>query len=514
MKKRLIGMVSSGLNSCGVKPLEPTKRRAKCKLIYVLAILIGVTVAAQAAEPKRILLLHSYGRDFSPFSEFAQSFRAELDRQYEKPVDVFEFSLATARFANENLDRDDRPFAEYLRTLFYDHKLDLVVTIGAPAADFFQKYREQLSPSTPMLITFLEQRRVPVITTSDTVVSNRIDFAGIVDNILRILPKTNNIEVILGNTRLERFWVQELQEVFRPYANKISFTWVSDLSFDDMLKQSAALPPRSAILFILLSVDAAGIPHPLGNAVDRLHDVANAPMFSFNDAYFGRGVVGGPMLSIPEFGRKAVNVAVRILNGEAPGGIKTEPLGFENPRFDWREMKRWNISEADLPPGSAIEFRVPTIFEQYKWYIAAAVAVGLLEATVILALLLNRRRLERERIERQRAEKAARNFGEQLISAQEDERSRLARELHDDVTQRLAVLAIEAGRAQVRGHSQGTDTTMRKIGEGLVKLSEDVHALSYRLHPSILDDLGLIEALKAECERFTKLEFNSGGSEN
>ena len=175
-----------------------------------------------------------------------------------------------------------------------------------------------------------------------------------------------------------------------------------------------------------------------------------------------------------------MNAAVRILNGEAPDEIKTEPLGFEAPRFDWREMRRWDIREADLPPGSIVEFRVPTIFEQYKWYIAAGAAIGLIEAIVIIVLLVNRRRLERERLERQRAEKAARDFSERLISAQEDERSRLARELHDDVTQRLAVLAIEAGRAQVRGRSQETDTTLREIGEGLVKLSEDVHALSYR----------------------------------
>jgi signal transduction histidine kinase len=46
---------------------------------------------------------------------------------------------------------------------------------------------------------------------------------------------------------------------------------------------------------------------------------------------------------------------------------------------------------------------------------------------------------------------------------------------------------------------------MREVREGLVKLSEDVHALSYRLHPSILDDLGLVDALKAECERFSRL---------
>jgi signal transduction histidine kinase len=45
---------------------------------------------------------------------------------------------------------------------------------------------------------------------------------------------------------------------------------------------------------------------------------------------------------------------------------------------------------------------------------------------------------------------------------------------------------------------------MRTLRKGLVRLSEDVHALSYRLHPSILEDLGLSEALKAECERFAQ----------
>ena len=85
-----------------------------------------------------------------------------------------------------------------------------------------------------------------------------------------------------------------------------------------------------------------------------------------------------------------------------------------------------------------------------------------------------------------------------LITAHEDERQRLARELHDDLTQRLARLAIDAGRME---SAVDAPEGMRLLREGLVRLSEDVHALSYRLHPSVLDDLGLVEALKAECER-------------
>jgi PAS domain S-box-containing protein len=88
-----------------------------------------------------------------------------------------------------------------------------------------------------------------------------------------------------------------------------------------------------------------------------------------------------------------------------------------------------------------------------------------------------------------------------LLTAHEDERRHLARELHDDLTQRLARLAIDAGRMESAANAPGG---VRQLREDLVRLSEDVHALSYRLHPSVLDDLGLVEALKAECDRVSR----------
>jgi signal transduction histidine kinase len=118
--------------------------------------------------------------------------------------------------------------------------------------------------------------------------------------------------------------------------------------------------------------------------------------------------------------------------------------------------------------------------------------------------LINGRQLRRAHAERRRAEEAAHELSGRLIGAQEAERSRLARELHDDVTQRLALLAIDAGREERKSAGTGAGSAMRTMREGLVRLSEDVHALSYRLHPAILEDLGLVEALKTECERLSR----------
>jgi len=111
-------------------------------VVLSTVVLFFAMTGAALSEPRRVLLLHSFGRDFAPWNEYARTIREELDRQSTEPVDIFEASLATARFA----DDDEAPFVDYLRALFAKRKLDLIVTIAAPAASFFQRHRQQLFP--------------------------------------------------------------------------------------------------------------------------------------------------------------------------------------------------------------------------------------------------------------------------------------------------------------------------------------------------------------------------------
>jgi signal transduction histidine kinase len=100
-----------------------------------------------------------------------------------------------------------------------------------------------------------------------------------------------------------------------------------------------------------------------------------------------------------------------------------------------------------------------------------------------------------------------RKLAAKLLHAQEEERRRIAREMHDDWTQRLALLGIDI--AKLERHIGAPETALpllRTMQEQLVSLSEDVHALSRQLHPSILDDLGLVEALRSECAGFSRRE--------
>jgi PAS domain S-box-containing protein len=104
--------------------------------------------------------------------------------------------------------------------------------------------------------------------------------------------------------------------------------------------------------------------------------------------------------------------------------------------------------------------------------------------------------------ERKWVEETTRNLGGRILAAHEQERGRLARELHDDVSQRLACLAIDVARIEAQVATPSALVALRALRADLARVGEDVHALSYQLHPSILSDLGLVAALTAECERF------------
>jgi signal transduction histidine kinase len=100
-----------------------------------------------------------------------------------------------------------------------------------------------------------------------------------------------------------------------------------------------------------------------------------------------------------------------------------------------------------------------------------------------------------------------RDLSARLINAEESERARLAHALHDDVSQRLAMLAIEAALKERGLADAGAGReALRAMRDDLARISEDVHSLSYAFHPAVLHDLGLAEALKAECDRFSRLE--------
>jgi signal transduction histidine kinase len=369
---------------------------ARATILTLAAVILSGAQTPIWADvaPKRVLMLQSFGFRFKPWTDFAEAFRFELNRQSTVPIDFDDQSLFIARLTN---DKSDIPFVAYLHSLYSEKAPDLIVALGAPAANFVQRYRSRIFPTTPMLFYAVEARRVEydTLTDNDTVAAAAHDFPLAFETILQTLPRTKVIAVINGASPNEVFWQAVFERELAPLSQRVELRWYNRLSFEEILKEAANLPPDSAIFWHLLSVDAAGVSHEASSALSRLSSAANAPIFSYLDLFFGASILGGSMHSLQEGSAVAAAAAIRILNGEKAGDIKTPPTRFKPPRFDWRQMQRWGIVERNLPAGSEVFFREPTMWQRYFWEMVSISTVVVLQALLIAALLYEDRRRRR-----------------------------------------------------------------------------------------------------------------------
>ncbi len=475
-----------------------TRTLAAAAVAAVLALAAPAPLIAQSppANARRVLIINTFGNRFAPWDGFASVFRTEVALRWQGPVEFLETPLELARFAQP---AEEGPFADYLRALIQDRRLDLVVAVGGAAAGFAARNREKLFPSVPLLITGLDERRLRDIpgAANQTAVTIRLDPPALVENILRVVPGTDRVAVVLGDSPLEKFWRMQVEREFAPFAGRVAFTWLNTLPLDGMRRAVAALPPRSAVLYGTLNVDAAGVPHEEDEGLAAIRAATNSPVFGVFESQLGKGIVGGPLVSIAEEARRGAEVAVAILGGTPFPQLVVPPRAPIRDLYDWRELHRWGIDLKRLPPGSVIRNRPPSLWEAYRRQALIGFGIVAVESALIAALLAQRRR-------RRLVEERVRALNRRLITAQEDERSAIARELHDDLSQRLARLSIDAARLE-RGTGADPAAAAEIRGE-LSNLSRDVHALAYQLHPSTLEDLGLSEALRVECDRVARVE--------
>ena len=404
-----------------------------------LVLVLLVTSSAAGAEARRVLIVHSFGRATPPFAMQSTAFQTTLTKELGESVDMDEVSLDVASYGQPDLEE---PFLEFLLARLSKWHPDLVIPIGAPAGQFVVKYRDRLFPRASIIYTAMDRRTLPgdALQNNATFVGESFDLPGLFADILKLAPDTNHIAVVIGASPLERFWTKALRDAAEPFTDRVRFTWFDDLSFTEILRQVATLPPHSFIFFGLLLRDASGVTHNQDHVLQRLHAVANAPITGVFQNQLGIGIVGGRLFPDDVAGAASARVAVRLLRGEPISRFPPRVFPALSPRYDWRELRRWNISEDRLPPGSVIEFRQPTVWQRYRWQIFGAITVIGLQALLLAGLLV-----------------------------QTGRRTRVEAALRDRLGFETLVSALSATFAKLQGAEvdRGIEDSLRRVGEHL-----------------------------------------------
>ena len=303
---------------------------------------------------------------------------------------------------------------------------------------------------------------------------------------------------------------KHLEAIFRErlhsYEATLDFTYLTDLDTPTLLERLKHLPDHTIVLYTHFGMDGKGTRYVgASQGGPMITHAANAPVFGPSDVDLGHGEVGGYLHSFAKEGKIVGAIAVRILNGERPQDV---PIvrGANTYMFDERALRRWGFRERDLPPGSAVLFRAPSLWQRTRWVWIASLVIMLCLNAVVLYLRLKRAK-DREL-----------GLSGMLITAQEKERSRLASEIHDDFSQRLALMALELETAE-ETISTSPEEAVQQVHRALNSASEigsDLHMLSHHLHSSTLDRLGLVPGVTALCKEFAiqlgiEIDFLSDG---
>jgi len=432
-----------------------------------------------AERQKRVLVLYSTRRDAQIVIVGDREISQKLEQTVAGGVDYYSEFLDEARFSRPEYRA---AFRSFLRSKYVGLDFDLVVAMGDAPLDFLAGSRDDLFPHTP--IVFYYSRTLAYPPPNATGISTELQLDPTIDLALSLQPDLKNVFVISGKQETTGYLLNLARGQLARYRPRLNVTYLAGLPTTDLENQLRHLPPHSMVYYLVVDRDGANENfHPL-EYLDRISTVSNAPVYSWVDSAMGHGIVGGNLKRQVMQAREIAELSARVLNGESAEEIPVTAPNLSALEVDWRELQRWNLSESRLPAGTLVSFKNPSVWDRYKGYIIGALAVLVAQTVLILALLVERR-------QRLRAEMQVRDLGGRLLHEQENERARIARELHDDISQQLALLQVDLNLLRLEGPAASMAADLSRLVE---EVAHSVHDLSHRLHPARLRLIGLVGA--------------------
>jgi PAS domain S-box-containing protein len=375
----------------GLRPPASQRILAKAVFLVLWMILCAASVAAQGdVERKRILLLFTHESHLPAQISLERSIRSTLESGSPVPVEIYSEYLDAVR---TNIEDYEQELVSQLHRKYGAKKFDLLLAINPPALKVLLKNRSALFPETPIVFLVLDQGNLSDIDQGPnmTGVWGDSDYGSNLELALSLHPGTKQVVVISGVSEWDKYWMARVQNQFSAFEDRVEFSYLTGLSPPELQRALAALPSQTIVMFVSSVQDNAGNNYGNLEVLRQITPVSSAPVYGISDVQLGLGIVGGKLLSFDALGTGGAEVGLRLLAGEKPEAIP--PHGIPSvPMFDARQLQRWGISEASLPAGSIVQYKQPTVWEEYKWYIISLVTAIVVETLLIVWLLFHRLR--------------------------------------------------------------------------------------------------------------------------
>ena len=467
--------------------------------VISFALLLRLVSAGTSTPPvrKNVLVITEVGVTHRAAASITQALVSELSPNQKYQVEFYQENLDTPAFADE---ASQQKVEKLLVEEYQGRKIDVIVAMGPRPIMFTSHFASTFFPEVPVVFggSTREQAGNPMLGPRFTGSWMKLEPEKTLEAALKLFPQTEHVAVVSGSSAFDKGIEAQMRAGLASHSAEVDIIYLTDLTMTDLQERLRHLSRATVILYASFFRDASG--HEFINATTALpmiSEAANVPVFGISDTYLGSGVVGGCVLSFADQGKIASNTVLEIFEGKNSRDIPIQ-ISPSVYMFDWKQLQRWGLSERNLPPGSMVLFREASLWQRAKWIILTCVLVILSLAGLTAYLLFSRRQLSLARDQQVR-------LSGMLINAQEEGRKRLASELHDDFSQRLALLSLglETAAELVPDSPKEANEQLHELINSASELGADLHTLSHRLHSATLEKLGLIAGIGAFCKEFS-----------
>ncbi|MBE0603564.1 MAG: PAS domain S-box protein, partial [Deltaproteobacteria bacterium] len=356
--------------------------------------------SAGADEYKHVLILNSYHRGYS-WSDAEEAGVIERLRGAYPAIDISVEYLDTKRISDPKTQRSTKDF---LTRKYRGKWIDLIVALDNPAMDLLTLHRGDFFPEVPVVFAgisdyrqYLESGRGKI-----TGVVEKHDVKNTLETALSFHPNAREVLVVNDNTSSGLLGRRGAEALLPHFAGRARIRFLPPSTFDEARTAIGDLPPDAIVLIQSFTTDRIGKTLSGPEGPRTLASAARGPVYVVHKNRLVTGIVGGFLLDGEAHGRKAADLALRVLMGMDASMVPVEETSTSLPMFDFAQLQRFGIPLDKLPPGSVVLNKPTTVFETHGKFafgtILAVVFLSLLVALLVAALLRLKRAEEALRL--------------------------------------------------------------------------------------------------------------------
>jgi signal transduction histidine kinase len=364
-------------------------------LLTALVLLAGAPASARASTPLKSILVFTPDDPTVPaMAAITGGVKTTVQTGWDGPVTFGFESLGVAWFQSPAYEAQLRGL---FRIKYQGYRPDVIVTLRLDVLRILLDIRGELWPGVPIVFMAEDERALAKVPSAPNLTGVWIHFEvrKTVENALQLFPGTRRVAVVMGASPWERSLYPAVDEELAPLAGRVELIDLKGLPFAELERRLAALPGDAIIFFHTFYVDGEGKRFVSMQIIDRIHASIQRPLFTVHGLAVGHGAVGGSVIDYDRLGKDLGSIALRALRGDPLSEIPPREADASDLELDARELAHFHVPERWIPPGAAIQFREPSLWDRYRFQAIGAVAGISLEGALIAVLLVERRRRAR-----------------------------------------------------------------------------------------------------------------------